>query len=715
VKVLKQENKVTYEVQNLSCANCAKKIEKRINEIDGVSEASIDIINKRLTFNNNSNKNNEDLLKEMNKIADSVEPGTKFVEVKKRFYEHEEETNEKTILIRLIIGGILFILGYIFEHLNIYSKAQIILFIVSYVLIGYEVIYKAIRNMIKGNLFDENFLMSIATIAAIYVRSYPEAVAVMLFYEVGEYFQDRALDRSRESIRELVAIQPKVAYVKEGTTIKEVHPAQVNINDVIVIKPGDLIPLDGIVISGTSEVDTSKLTGESLPRTVEPNSEVLAGYINYNGLLEVKVTKIYEDSAVSKILELVENAQSKKAKVEKWITKFARIYTPIVILLAILITFVPMAFVENYVFNDYLYRGATFLVVSCPCALVISIPLSIFGGIGASSRAGILIKGGNYLEILRDAKIMVFDKTGTITKGNFVVTKVVTYDFDETELVNLTVSAEKLSNHAIGKAIAMYKEINQDEYTVEDYEEIFGKGIKARIKDNDILIGNKELMLNSNIEVNNEIKETGTLIYVAINGRLSGYFVISDEVKNEAKEAISLLKRDGIEQTIMLTGDNFHQANAVAKKVGIDKVYAELLPEDKLTVLEQLKKEYPDKFFIYVGDGVNDTPVLTASDIGISMGALGSDAAIETSDVVIMNDNLKKLYTARQLAKLTHKKIWQNIIFALSVKVIVLILSGLGYASMWMAVFSDVGVALLAILNSVLILRYKENKGQLSN
>lgn len=714
MKVLNQETKVTYEVQNLSCANCAKKIEKHINEIDGVSEASIDIINKRLTISTNKSTN-VNLLNEMNKIADAIEPGTRFVEMKKHFSEHEEETEEKKIIIRLILGGILFVLGYILEHFNLYSVAQITLFIISYVIIGYEVIYKALKNLIRGNLFDENFLMTIATFAAIYVQSYPEAVAVMLFYEVGEYFQDRAIDRSRKSIRELVAIQPKVAYVKQGNVIKEVHPSEVKVNDIIVIKPGDLVPLDGIVLSGTSEVDTSKLTGESLPRTVEPNSEILAGFINYNGLLEVKVTKLYEDSAVSKILELVENAQSKKAKVEKWITKFARIYTPIVILLAILITVLPIAFVSDYDFNEYLYRGATFLVVSCPCALVISIPLSIFGGIGASSREGILIKGGNYLEILRQAKVIVFDKTGTITKGNFVVTKVMAYDYDENELINLTVRAEKLSNHAIGKAIAMYKEVDQEEYKVEEYEEIFGKGIKARINNLDILIGNKELLLSNNIEVINNVQESGTIIYVAINGKFVGYFVISDEIKVEAKEAIRLLKKDGIETSIMLTGDNLTQASSVAKLVGIDKVFAELLPEDKLTILEQLKQENPDKYFIYVGDGVNDTPVLTASDIGISMGALGSDAAIETSDIVIMNDNLKKLYTARQIAKLTNKKIWQNIIFALAVKILVLILSSIGYATMWMAVFSDVGVALLAILNSVLILRYKVDKGQVTS
>ncbi len=701
VKVVKVMNKNKkrhkYDIKNINCANCAAKIEKRIRELDEVSDVNLDFVNKKLTITSN----NDDLLGKLNEIAHKIEPGTKITEEN----VIDDNKNNRLRILKIIIGFCLFFLALTFEHYEIYKTSTVILFIVSYAVIGFGVIYKAFFNIKKGNFFDENFLMTIATLAAVYVKSYPEAVAVMLFYEVGELFQDLAVDRSRKSIKKLIDIQPKYANVLRNDKFVKVSPDEVDIGETIIIKPGEKIPLDGIIVKGASSVDTSQLTGESIPKVIQIGDEVLAGFINFNGLLEIKVTKMYRDSAVSKILELVENAQSKKARAEKLITKFARIYTPIVILAAVLVVILPILFVKNYDFNDYLYRGAIFLVVSCPCALVISIPLSIFGGIGASSRQGILIKGGNYLDVIRRTGIIVFDKTGTLTKGNFVVTKVVEFGIDKDELIKKTIMAEKNSGHAIAKAIVSYAKIDIDQGKIKKFEEFFGKGIYVNIDDEDILVGNAKLMNEFKIEYT-EAKEVGTIVYVAINNHFKGYFVINDEIKPEAQKTIAYLKKSGM-KTLMLTGDSNEVAQYVGKELAIDEVYANLLPEDKMTIMNKIKKEYPNKSVMFVGDGINDTPVLTASDVGVAMGGLGSDAAIETSDVVIMNDDLNKLISAKALAQLTHRKIWQNIILALGVKSIVLILGAIGLATMWMAVFSDVGVALLAVFNSILILRFK--------
>jgi len=686
----------TYQIKNLNCPNCALKIEKKINALNEISYVNLDLINNKLSI---TSSDHVDILKKMNKIADHIEPGVKITEI----LDETEGINQIKRL-SLISGFILFIIAY----LNLFSQEiSTILFLTSYVLVGYEVIYKAFRNITRGQIFDENLLMMLATFAAIFVKSYPEAVAVMLFYEVGEYFQELSLDRSRRSIKQLIDIQPKFAHVKQNNELKTVDPHDVLINSIIVVKPGEKIPLDGMIIDGQSSVDSSQLTGESIPKNVEVNDEVLAGFINYNGLLTIKVTKKYEDTTVSKILDLVQNAQSKKAKVEKFITKFAKIYTPIVILLAILTVILPMFFVSNYQFNDYLYRGAIFLVVSCPCALVISIPLSIFGGIGASSKQGILIKGGNYLEVIRKVNIIVFDKTGTLTKGNFAVTKVININDNLDDMVEKTIYAEHFSNHAIAKAIVSYQTLKLDPSKIDSFEEIFGLGVHAFVDGSDVLAGNEKLMKAYNIQFS-EVNEIGTVIYIAINQTFVGYFVIEDEIKQEAKSTIENLYKLGISKTVMLTGDSQVVAEHVGKTLSIDEVYASLLPEHKLTLLEKLKKENPKVKMMFVGDGVNDTPVMMASDVGVAMGALGSDAAIETSDVVIMNDNLSKLTTAIKLARITHRKVWQNISLALGVKFFVLMLSAFGFATMWEAVFADVGVTLLAVFNSILILRYKE-------
>ncbi len=693
-----EENKnYKYQIRNLNCPNCALKIENKISKLQDVSDISIDLVHHQMLVSSSSE--NKSLLKRINKIANHIEPGIMISDS----LDHDETVNMIEIL-RIVIGFIIFLLAY----LNVFSTSlTIVLFISAYALVGYEVIYKAFRNISKGYFFDENFLMTIATLAAVYVKSYPEAVAVMLFYEVGEFFQEMAVNRSRKSIKQLIDIQPKYAHLKQGDEWIRVEPSKVKVNDQIIVKPGEKIPLDGIVIQGQSTVDTSQLTGESIPRNIETDDEVLAGFINFNGLLTISVTKRYEDTAVNKILELVQNAQSKKAKVEKFITKFAKVYTPIVISLAIMIVTIPMLFIENYKFNDYLYRGAIFLVVSCPCALVVSIPLSIFGGIGASSRQGILIKGGNYLDVIRKTGLVVFDKTGTLTKGNFVVTKVVPINIKRQQLIEKTIIAESLSNHAIGKAVVEYQSIDVNQSKIKSFEEIFGHGIKAQIEDEFILAGNAKLMRRENIMFN-ETLEIGTIVYVAINNKYVGYFVIEDEIKEEAVNTITQLKRTGI-HTVMLTGDNQKVADEVGKRLTINKVYADLLPEDKLKILKQLKINQ-SKTTMFVGDGVNDTPVMMAADVSVAMGGLGSDAAIETSDVVIMNDNIKKIIIAKEIAEMTHHKVWQNISLALGVKFIVLSLSAFGIATMWGAVFADVGVSLLAVINSILILRYKNKQ-----
>ncbi|WP_330376018.1 heavy metal translocating P-type ATPase [Terrisporobacter othiniensis] len=589
--------------------------------------------------------------------------------------------------------------------MGVESKYSILIFLVSYILVGGDVVYKALRNMTKGRIFDENFLMTVATVGAIAIGDASEAVGVMLFYKVGEYLQELAVGKSRKSISDLMQIKPDVANLKVGNSIKVVDPEEVEIGDFIIVKPGEKVPLDGIIVDGNSMVDTSALTGESVLRTVNSGDELLSGFINKNSLLTVKVTKSFSESTVSKILDLVENASSKKSKTENFISVFSKYYTPIVVILATLIAVIPPIFVSGAMFSDWLHRGLVFLVVSCPCALVLSIPLSYFSGIGFASKNGILIKGSNYLEALRYVDTVVFDKTGTLTEGVFDVVKVNSVGISEEELIKYASIAEANSNHPIAKSILNYynKEVNLNK--IESYEEIAAYGIKVKYENEEILAGNEKLMTVNNIEVNKN-EEIGTVVYIAVNNQFKGSIVISDKIKSDSEKAIKEIKDQGIKETVMLTGDNKEVADSVARQLKVDKVYSNLLPNEKVEKIESIYEGRNDKEKIaFVGDGINDAPVLARVDVGIAMGGLGSDAAIEAADIVIMTDEPSKIAEGIKISKKTYKIVWQNIIFALGIKIIVMIFGALGMASMWEAVFADVGVALIAVLNAMRIMK----------
>lgn len=628
--------------------------------------------------------------------------------------------------IKIMISAILLIVGLLAKFDNQLINNSI--FIISYIIIGAEIIIKAVKNIFHGELFDENFLMAIATIGAIIIGDYPEAVTVMLFYEIGEMFQDRAIENSRKSIESLASIKADYANLKSEDGIKKVNPQDVKIGDLIVIKPGEKIPLDGKIVEGISTLDTSALTGESIPRGVEAGDTILSGCININGVLTVEVVKEFGESTVSKILSLIEESDDKKSNSEKFITKFAKYYTPIVVVLALIIAIVP-PIISHSSFVEWINRAFTFLVISCPCALVISIPLGFFGGIGAASKKGVLIKGSTYIEDLANSEIVVFDKTGTLTKGVFEVSKVSSTvdNITNQEILELAAYAENHSNHPIAKSIlnAYGKEINHK--LIEKIEEISGCGIVAMIKQvniknnttqdnffagnyretNEVIIGNSKIMEKFNIEYS-KINEIGTVIYIAINKKYCGYIVISDVIKPDSKMTIEKLKQNRIKQTIMLTGDLDNVASDIAKELNIDKYYAELLPDEKVEKMKDLDKIKSKKGkLIFVGDGINDAPVLNLADIGIAMGGIGSDAAIEAADVVIMNDEPSKIIDAIKISKRTLKIVKQNIIFAIAVKVIVLLLGSLGIANMWEAVFADVGVSVIAVLNSLRILKCK--------
>ena len=612
----------------------------------------------------------------------------------------------KKDLIKIIISFILFVIALVVSFQNIWVNK--IIYVISYLIVGLEIILKAIRNIIRGKVFDEHFLMSIATIGAFIIGEFPEAVAVMLFYQIGELFQSYAVDKSRKSIVALMDIRPDYANIKKDGDIVKVDPDDVKIDDIIVVKPGEKVPLDGIVIKGNSYVDTKALTGESVPRKIEQNDEILSGFINQKGVLEIKVTKEFENSTVSKILDLVENASSKKSKSENFITKFAKYYTPIVVIIALIIAFVPPFILNMGEFNDFLYRALTFLVVSCPCALVISIPLGFFGGIGGASKLGILVKGSNYLEALQKAEIVVFDKTGTLTKGVFEVQEINSFDIKKEKLLEYATYAEYYSNHPI--SISLKNKYNKkiDKERIKDIKELSGNGIVAIIDSTEVIIGNKKIMNNFNIKYE-EVEKQGTILYIAIDKKYVGYIVISDKIKDDAKDTIKGLKKNNIKKTVMLTGDIKKVGESVAKEIDIDEVYTELLPDDKVKKVEKLLKEKSEKSkLVFVGDGINDAPVLAMSDIGIAMGGLGSDAAIEAADIVIMNDEISKILTAIKISKKTMKIVVENIVFAIGVKVIVLILAAFGISTMWEAVFADVGVSVIAILNSLRMLNVKK-------
>lgn len=584
---------------------------------------------------------------------------------------------------------------------------QIALFIISYIIVGGDVVKRAVKNIFKGQVFDENFLMSIATIGAFFIGEYPEGVAVMLFYQVGELFQSYAVGKSRKSIASLMDIRPDYANVKKGDELVKVDPDEVQIGDIIVIKAGEKIPLDGKVIEGSSMIDTSALTGESVPREVEVGSDILSGCININGVITAEVTKEFGESTVSKILDLVENASSKKSNSEQFITKFARYYTPVVVIIAVFLAIIPPLVIDGATFSDWIYRALAFLVVSCPCALVISIPLSFFGGIGGASKKGVLVKGSNYLEALAETEIVVFDKTGTLTKGVFNVQEIHPEGVSKEELLELTAYAESYSNHPISLSLkrAYSKEI--DNGRISDVEEISGHGVIATVDGKKVMAGNIKLMKMMDIPYfKGEL--IGTIVHVAVNNKYIGYIVIADEVKEDSAQAIKELKAANIKQTVMLTGDNKSIGSKVAKELGLDKVYAELLPADKVEKLEELFSQKSKKGKLaFVGDGINDAPVLARADIGIAMGGLGSDAAIEAADVVIMTDEPSKVATTMKISKKTLKIAHQNIVFAIGIKIIVLILSAFGITTMWAAIFADVGVTIIAVLNAFRALNVK--------
>lgn len=606
---------------------------------------------------------------------------------------------------RIIIGAAVLATAILLSLNN--EWLQIALFIISYIIVGGDVVKRAVKNIFKGQVFDESFLMSIATIGAFFIGEYPEGVAVMLFYQVGELFQSYAVGKSRKSIASLMDIRPDYANVKKGDELVKVDPDEVQIGDIIVIKAGEKIPLDGKVIEGSSMIDTSALTGESVPREVEVGSDILSGCININGVITAEVTKEFGESTVSKILDLVENASSKKSNSEQFITKFARYYTPVVVIIAVFLAIIPPLVIDGATFSDWIYRALAFLVVSCPCALVISIPLSFFGGIGGASKKGVLVKGSNYLEALAETEIVVFDKTGTLTKGVFNVQEIHPEGVSKEELLELTAHAESYSNHPISLSLkrAYSKEI--DNGRISDVEEISGHGVIATVDGKKVMAGNIKLMKMMDIPYfKGEL--IGTIVHVAVNNKYIGYIVIADEVKEDSAQAIKELKAANIKQTVMLTGDNKSIGSKVAKELGLDKVYAELLPADKVEKLEELFSQKSKKGKLaFVGDGINDAPVLARADIGIAMGGLGSDAAIEAADVVIMTDEPSKIATTMKISKKTLKIAHQNIVFAIGIKIIVLILSAFGITTMWAAIFADVGVTIIAVLNAFRALNVK--------
>ena len=689
----KEELQLTLE--GLNCANCARKIEEKVGRMEGVKESNLNFTTTTLNVKLEKKVKEEHVISEIKKIVEALEP---HVKVEKKVYGKATIKKAKfTVKSTLIIGAVLYLFAVIGDF---QGTLGLILFGASYLLIGGEVVLTAIKNIAKGQVFDENFLMTVATIGAFTINQYPEAVAVMLFYEIGETIQGYAVNKTRSSISSLMDIRAEYANLIMNGKEEKVSPETVKVEDVILVKPGEKVPLDGVVIEGESFIDTSALTGESVPRKIVPNDEILSGGINTSGLLKVKVTKKFGESTVSRILEMVENAASKKADTEKFITKFAKVYTPIVVVLAILIAVIPSIFIKDALFSTWLYRALVFLVVSCPCALVVSVPLGFFAGIGGASKKGVLVKGSNYLELLKDLETVVFDKTGTLTEGVFSVTEINTNVIDKEKLIEIAAMAESFSNHPI--AISIIKEYGKeiDKEVIKEYKEISGHGIKAVINNEEVLVGNSKLMNEFNI-LYNEVDSIGTVVYCAINGEFKGSIVISDKIKENAVEALINLKKAGVKKTVMLTGDNKKTAYKVGEKINIDEVHSELLPLDKVKEVEELlKRSNKNGKLAFVGDGVNDAPVLARADIGIAMGGIGSDAAIEAADIVLMKDDINALVDAINVSKKTNKILWQNIVFALGIKILVMVLGTFGIANMWTAVFADVGVTIIAIINS---------------
>ncbi|NLK95891.1 MAG: cadmium-translocating P-type ATPase [Clostridiales bacterium] len=684
------EEKLVLRLKGLDCANCAQKIESKISQLENVEKAEINFSIEKLSVKLKT-KNKNETINEIKNIVKEIEPD---IIVEK--YNKNTEEEERLIKLPIILGIILFIVAMVVGEDNFYTP---FILLGSYLLVGGKVIISAVRNLINGEIFDENFLMTIATLGAFAIKEYPEAVAVMVFYEIGEIFQGYAVGKSRKSISSLMDIKADYANVVKDNKEIKVSPEEVSINDVIVIKPGERVPLDCIIIEGQCSTDTSALTGESLPVSKKVSDELLAGSINLDKVIKAKVTKEYGESTVARILELVENASSKKAKTEKFITKFSKYYTPTVVALAVVLAIVPPLIIKDALFSDWIYRSLIFLVVSCPCALVISIPLGLFAGIGGASKKGILVKGGNYLEAIKEVDTVVFDKTGTLTKGNFKVTEINNINIDKEELIKIAAYGESFSNHPIAKSILSEYKNSVDKTLISDYEEIGGNGIKVKIEGKEVLLGNNRLMDDNSIDYN-KVESVGTIINIAINKEYKGYIVISDEIKADSKKAIKGLKENGIKKIVMLTGDNKKVADKIGSELGIDEVYSELLPGDKVNNIEKIIESSNGKV-AFVGDGINDAPVLARADIGIAMGGIGSDAAIEAADIVLMKDEPSSLVDAIKIGKKVNSILWGNIIFSLGVKVLVLLLATVGIANIWGGVFADVGVTLIAVFNSM--------------
>lgn len=706
--------KKEYTLKGLDCANCAAKIETAVKRLEGVADASVTLMTATLKVE--FTDEHADMLQRIRETAERLEPGIVLTEKEKRHsagdghghdhdHDHDHDGNGITAL---IIGAAIFVAGMVLQYaFRINSYVLLAVFVTGYIILGGEIVLKAFKNILRGQIFDENFLMTIATIGAFLIGDAAEAVGVMLFFQIGEYVQGLAVRRSKESITDLMDIRPDFANVRRNGDVIKVSPETVLAGDIIVVKPGEKIPLDGIVVEGEAMLDTKALTGESIPRKAKVSDEVLSGCINQNGVLTIQVTKTFGQSTVARIIDLVENVSSNKAPTENFMTTFSRYYTPVVVALAALIGVIPPLFFHG-AWGDWVHRGLIFLVISCPCALVVSIPLGFFGGIGGASKRGVLVKGSNYLEALGNLEVVVFDKTGTLTKGVFKVTKLLhAHGFTGQQLLELAANAEAFSNHPIGLSIMKEYGKQVDKKRLTDYNEISGHGIRVCMDERVILAGNHRLM-NSNGISFEESAEIGTKVYVAVDNVYAGCVVISDEIKEDSRAAIAALKSRGIRKTIMLTGDDPQIAEAISKELALDEVYGGLLPEGKVEKVEMLESRKQRKGKLaFVGDGINDAPVLARADVGIAMGGLGSDAAIEAADVVLMTDEPSKLADAIDIARFTKRIVWQNIVFALGIKGIFLLLGAAGVASMWEAVFADVGVTLLAVLNATRVIRRK--------
>ncbi|BCL33961.1 heavy metal translocating P-type ATPase [Nostoc sp. MS1] len=716
------------QVKGMDCASCAAKIETALEKLVGVVEVSVSVATERLTISYNPQQVTEaDIKNRVVSLGYTITTPTSQTHDHnhKHDYKHNHDHDHHhdhdhghshgdgkfnlkaeifgvVLVIALLAGGMIFQKAL---HETPYSIGEYAVFIPAYLLSGWTVLKAAGRNILKGQVFDENFLMTIATVGAIAIHQLPEAVAVMLFYRIGELFQEYSVNRSRRSIKSLLEVRPDSANLKVNGSIKAVSPEAVRVGDMILVKPGEKIPLDGEILEGMSQVDTSALTGESVPRIVKIGETVLAGMINQTGVLTLRVTKLFGESSIAKILDLVENATNKKAQTEKFITRFARYYTPVVVIVSLLVALLPPLFIAGATHEQWVYRALILLVISCPCGLVISIPLGYFGGIGGAAKQGILVKGSIFLDALTNVKTVVFDKTGTLTQGVFKVTQIVTKNgFSESQLLTLAAKVESHSTHPIAVSIREAYHQSIDDTDVTDYEEIAGHGIRAKVNSQIVLAGNDRLLHREHID-HDTCNVEGTVVHLAVDQRYAGYILIADQIKDDATQAIHDLKRVGVERTVMLTGDNKMVAQSVAHQLGVDSYLAELLPEGKVQAIEQLLSRTDKGKVVFVGDGINDAPVIARADIGMAMGALGSDAAIETADVVIMTDAPSKVAQAIQVAKKTRKVVVQNIVLAMGIKGLFIILGIFGVATLWEAVFADVGVALLAILNATRVLK----------